>query len=160
MTLEQIAAAEDRMPVLRLDAHCLVTESAGSEVSRALAWAAERLGSGPVLITSSAAPDKVRSLQGVYGRDASGGAIETANALLAEGLVDLGVRRLIVAGGETSGAAIDRLKIPGFLIEEEIAPGVPILRTVEWRGPAMRLALKSGNFGSIDFFAEALKAMM
>jgi 3-dehydrotetronate 4-kinase len=67
------------------------------------------------------------------------------------------VHRLVVAGGETSGAVVDRLKIPGFLVGAEIAPGVPVLRAVG--GEAMLLALKSGNFGGPQFFSDALALM-
>ena len=70
-----------------------------------------------------------------------------------------GVRRLVVAGGETSGAVVDRLRIPGFLVGEEIAAGVPVLRAVGAKGGDMLLALKSGNFGGPEFFSDALTLM-
>ena len=157
-TLEQMTAAEAVMPVLRLDPEVLVGAGAGAEVDRALAFADAHLATGPVLIAAGASPDVVAGLQARFGRDASGHAIEQATAAIAEGLVARGVRRLVVAGGETSGAAVDRLAIPAFLVEQEIAAGVPILRTLG-TGPAMRLALKSGNFGGRDFFADALGLM-
>jgi 3-dehydrotetronate 4-kinase len=158
-TLEQIAAAEADMPVLRLNPERLAAGDAEGEVAAALAWAAERLAAGPVLVASSGTPEQVQALQRVHGREASGAAIERATAAIAAGLVALGVRRLVVAGGETSGAAVDRLGIPAFLVEQEIAPGVPILQTVGWNGPPMRLALKSGNFGGTDFFRRAIAMM-
>jgi uncharacterized protein YgbK (DUF1537 family) len=65
----------------------------------------------------------------------------------------------VIAGGETSGAAVDRLGIPAFLIGPEIAPGVPVLRTIGNVQGDMLLALKSGNFGGGDFFAAALAMM-
>ena len=68
-------------------------------------------------------------------------------------------RRLIVAGGETSGAVVDRLGIPGFLVGAEIAAGVPVLRAVGAGKGEMLLALKSGNFGGTEFFSDALKLM-
>ena len=156
-TLGQIASAEAIMPVLHLDAEAIVRSK--DESRRALAWARERLGSGPVLITSSAAPGEVTALQARHGREASGHAIEQGMADIAEGLVQAGVRRLVVAGGETSGAVVDRLGIPGFLVGAEIAPGVPVLRAVGARAGDMLLALKSGNFGGPDFFADALRLM-
>jgi 3-dehydrotetronate 4-kinase len=76
---------------------------------------------------------------------------------IAEGLVAAGVRRLVVAGGETSGAVVDRLKIPGFLVGAEIAAGVPVLRAVG--ASEMLIALKSGNFGGTGFFSDALSLM-
>jgi 3-dehydrotetronate 4-kinase len=156
-TLQQIANAEKIMPVLHLDPDRVVAGK--EEARRALAWARERLASGPVLIASSATPDEVLALQARHGRDAAGHAIEQAMADIAEGLVQAGVRRLVVAGGETSGAVVDRLGIPGFLVGAEIAAGVPVLRAVATVGGAMLLALKSGNFGGPEFFADALGLM-
>jgi uncharacterized protein YgbK (DUF1537 family) len=156
-TLGQIAKAEQVMPVLHLDPEQVI--AGPDETRRALAWAKERIGKGPVLIASSSTPDQVAALQARHGRDAAGHAIEQAMADLAEGLVQAGVRRLVVAGGETSGAAVDRLGIPGFLVGAEIAAGVPVLRAVGAREGDMLLALKSGNFGGPDFFSDALRLM-
>ncbi len=156
-TLQQIANAEAIMPVLHLDPDRVV--AGGEEARRALAWGIERLTQGPILITSSASPDQVASLQARHGRDAAGHAIEQAMAEIAAGLVQAGVRRLVVAGGETSGAVVDRLGIPGFLVGAEIAAGVPVLRAVGARTGDMLLALKSGNFGGPQFFADALRLM-
>jgi uncharacterized protein YgbK (DUF1537 family) len=156
-TLQQIASAEADMPVLHLDPDQIVAGK--DEARRALAWARERLGQGPVLIVSSSTPDQVAALQARHGRDAAGHAIEQAMADIAEGLVASGVRRLVVAGGETSGAVVDRLRIPGFLVGAEIAAGVPVLRAVGSRDGAMLLALKSGNFGGPAFFSDALRLM-
>ena len=156
-TLQQIANAERIMPVLRLDQDRIVTGK--DEAQQALAWARPRLAEGPVLIASSARPDEVAALQARHGRDAVGHAIEQAMAEIAAGLVNAGVRRLIVAGGETSGAVVDRLKIPGFLVGAEIAAGVPVLRAVGAQSGDMLLALKSGNFGGPQFFADALGLM-
>ena len=156
-TLQQIASAERAMPVLHLDANQVVAGK--DEARRALVWAKERLEHGPVLIASSSTPDQVAALQARHGRDAAGQAIEQAMADIAEGLVEAGVRRLVVAGGETSGAVVDRLRIPGFLVGAEIAAGVPVLRAVGARDGKMLLALKSGNFGGPEFFSDALRLM-
>ena len=156
-TLGQIANAEKIMPVLHLDPDQVIKGK--DEARRALAWARERLGSGPVLIASSSTPDEVAALQARHGRDLAGHAIEQAMADIAEGLVQSGVHRLVVAGGETSGAVVDRLKIPGFLVGAEIAAGVPVLRAVGVKEGAMLLALKSGNFGGPEFFSDALGLM-
>lgn len=156
-TLAQIANAEKTMAVLHLDPERII--AGDGEVRRALAWAGDRISDGPVLIASSSTPDQVAVLQSRHGRDAAGHAIEQAMADLAEGLVRSGVRRLVVAGGETSGAVVDRLGIPGFLVGAEIAAGVPVLRAVGARDGEMLLALKSGNFGGTEFFSDALKLM-
>jgi uncharacterized protein YgbK (DUF1537 family) len=156
-TLQQIAKAEQAMPVLHLDPEQVVAGK--GETQRALAWAKELLDKGPILIASSSTPDQVAALQARHGRDAAGHAIEQAMADIAEGLVESGVRRLVVAGGETSGAVVDRLGIPGFLVGPEIAAGVPVLRAVGARVGDMLLALKSGNFGGPEFFSDALELM-
>jgi 3-dehydrotetronate 4-kinase len=156
-TLGQIANAEAAMPVLHLDPERVVAGK--EEARRAVAWAVERIGSGPILIASSSTPEQVAALQSRHGRDAAGHAIEQAMADIAEGLVLSGVHRLVVAGGETSGAVVDRLGIPGFLVGEEIAAGVPVLRAVGAKKGDMLLALKSGNFGGPEFFSDALRLM-
>ncbi len=156
-TLGQIANAEKAMPVLHLDPDRVVAGS--EEARRAVAWAIERINSGPVLIASSAPPEQVAALQSRHGRNHAGHAIEQAMADIAEGLVRSGVRRLVVAGGETSGAVVDRIHIPGFLVGEEIAAGVPVLRAVGAKNGEMLLALKSGNFGGPQFFSDALALM-
>ncbi|QAU48203.1 3-oxo-tetronate kinase [Bradyrhizobium guangzhouense] len=156
-TLQQIANAERVMPVLHLDTDRILTGA--NEAQRALDWAGPRLAQGPVLIASSATPADVAALQARHGRDAAGHAIEQTMADIAENLVKSGVRRLIVAGGETSGAVVDRLRIPGFLVGAEIAAGVPVLRAVGATAGEMLLALKSGNFGGPEFFSDAMRLM-
>ncbi|MGO7335405.1 3-oxo-tetronate kinase [Rhizobium leguminosarum] len=156
-TLRQLDIAERSMPVLRLDPERLL--AGPDEIAAAISWAGDRISAGPVAIAASAAPETVSRLQSLYGREASGHAIETATSIITAELVERGVRRLVVAGGETSGAAVDRLAIPAFLIGPEIAPGVPVLRTVGNAQGDMLLALKSGNFGGEDFFTAALAMM-
>jgi uncharacterized protein YgbK (DUF1537 family) len=156
-TLRQIAAAETIMPVLRLDSAALV--SGAPEVERALAFAREAMARGPVLIASSQGPEMVQAVQAQYGRDAAGQAIEHGMARIAAGLVELGVRHLVVAGGETSGAAVDRLGIEAFRLGPEIAAGVPMMEAIGARHAGLLVALKSGNFGGDTFFADALAVM-
>lgn len=154
-TLQQIEAAEALMPVLRLDPERVIAE--GAAIEEALAWAGERVESGPILIASSASPEAVRALQARHGVERAGHAIEGALAHLAAAFVARGVRRLVVAGGETSGAVVDHLGLRAFRVGPEIAAGVPVLRTAA--GEPMLLALKSGNFGGRDFFGRALGMM-
>ncbi|MGA7327924.1 MAG: 3-oxo-tetronate kinase [Rhodomicrobium sp.] len=158
-TLEQIEFAEKSIPVLRLDAEQLADEHGEDEIKNATSWACERIAARPVLITTSAEPDAVARIQQKHGRDHSGHAIEQAMASIAKALLDAGVRRLIVAGGETSGAVVDRLGIPAFQVGPEIAPGVPVLRSLGHGKLELLMALKSGNFGGPDFFEKALSVM-
>jgi uncharacterized protein YgbK (DUF1537 family) len=156
-TLGQIDAIAGSMPVLHLDLERLV--EGGDEAARAVGWAETRLADGPVVIASSRAPAEVQDFQARHGGAAVGHTIEQGMASIAAGLTAAGVRRLIVAGGETSGAVVDRLGIPAFLIRDEIAAGVPVVETVGLSGAPLLMALKSGNFGGPNFFAKALSMM-
>jgi uncharacterized protein YgbK (DUF1537 family) len=150
-TLGQIGLARDHVPVLELDA--LATPDAAALTAQALEWVAGKLSADrPVVIAASAPPEKVTALQAKLGRDAAGALIEAAMAAIAEGLIARGVGRLVVAGGETSGAVVQRLGVTALRIGPEIDPGVP-WTFAEPRG--LHLALKSGNFGARDFFLKA-----
>ena len=153
-TLFQIARARETMSTLELDA--LATPDAETLAAQALLWVEGRLGASPVLIAASAPPDKVAALQAKLGREAAGTLIEQAMAAIAEGLVARGVRRLVIAGGETSGAIVQKLGVRSLRIGAEIDPGVPWTYAEGGAAP-MRLALKSGNFGATDFFAKAFR---
>jgi uncharacterized protein YgbK (DUF1537 family) len=125
----------------------------GDDVARALAFAEKHFGAGPVLISSSAPPEEVASVQERLGRARAGAAVEEAMAAIAQGLVAQGVRRLVVAGGETAGAVVGALGVKGLRIGPPIDPGVPW--TTSLGDPPLALALKSGNFGAPDFFIKA-----
>jgi uncharacterized protein YgbK (DUF1537 family) len=152
-TLGQIGLARDHVPVLELDA--LAMPDAAALAAQALDWAAGRLGEVPVVIAASAPPDRVAALQARLGREAAGALVEQAMASIAEGLVARGVGRLVVAGGETSGAVVARLGVKALRIGPEIDPGVPWTYA---EPVGLHLALKSGNFGGRDFFLKAFGA--
>jgi len=141
-TLAQVEAARVRFPSLHLD-------PARLDVDAALAWAKQKLERGPVLIYTSA-PPAARA-------EGRAEAIEQAFRALARGLAAAGVRRFVVAGGETSGAVAEALGVRALAIGPEIAPGVPW--TASLGGEPMLLALKSGNFGGPDFFLRAFETL-
>ena len=120
----------------------------------ALDWARGKLGDTPIVIAASAPPDKVAAVQAKLGRDAAGALIEAAMAQIAEGIVANGVRRMVVAGGETAGAVVQRLGVSSLRIGAEIDPGVP-WTYAQGSGAPLLMALKSGNFGAPDFFLKA-----
>lgn len=151
-TLAQIGLAREHMPTLELDA--LGTPDAAALAAQAIAWLDARIGAGPVLVAGSSTPERVAALQQKLGRDAAGALVEHALSEVAAHLVARGVRRLLVAGGETSGAVVQRLGVRSLRIGEEIDPGVP-WTWAEGDGPPMHLALKSGNFGARDMFVKA-----
>lgn len=122
-------------------------------VGAALSWAAPLLSGQIPLIYATAAPESVRAVQASLGVDRAGALVEQAMSQIASGLTTLGVRQMIVAGGETSGAVVSALNVSGLRIGRQIDPGVPWTITIG--GTPMALALKSGNFGTEDFFSKA-----
>jgi len=155
-TLGQVAAMRRTHPALRLDPLKLA-ENAEAAVVEALDWARPKLAAGPVLIHAGAAADQVAAVQAKLGRERAGALIEGALAAIAQGLVASGVRRLVVAGGETSGAVVQGLGVKALRIGPQIDPGVPACLSVG--EPHLALALKSGNFGAEDFFLKALDVL-
>jgi 3-dehydrotetronate 4-kinase len=152
-TLAQVAEGKRAWPAFFIDPLALAAgEDVGSSV---LSWARPRLKEGPVIIYSSAVPDEVARVQEVLGRERASQLVEHALATVARDLVAIGVRRIVVAGGETAGAVVKGLGIGGLQIGPQIDPGVPW--TFSLPGPPIALALKSGNFGTPDFFIKALE---
>ena len=131
--------------------------AAGVDVAaEALAWAEGHIGQGPVLVYSTAEPSAVRAIQGKLGSEKAGAMVEETIAAIARGLVQRGVRQLIVAGGETSGACVQALGITQMRIGAQIDPGVPWCHAVAPDAKdGLHITLKSGNFGSTDFFTKA-----
>src|SRR5450830_1114438 len=142
-------------PALGVDA---LQIAAGVDVTtQALAWAAPLLSQGPVLIYSTADSNAVKAVQAQLGVEEAGAMVERTLAAIARGLVALGVRQLVVAGGETSGACVQALNITQMKIGPQIDPGVPWChaQTDAAPGAGLHLTLKSGNFGADDFFSKA-----
>ena len=154
-TLGQIERMAASCPAFFVDAEALAARR--RVAAEALAWAGPRLAGGPVLIYASAPPARVRRIQKRLGAGKAGAMIERCLARIARGLVDKGVGRLIVAGGETAGAVVSALGVNALRIGAEIDPGVPW--TMSTGRPRLHLALKSGNFGGPDFFTRAFEVL-
>jgi uncharacterized protein YgbK (DUF1537 family) len=153
-TLGQIARHErDGYPAWNIDVSAVMTGDISS--ADLLVFLTERSGRAP-LVYSSAPPDIVQALQAHYGREKVAQRLDALFAETARLLVAAGTRRLVVAGGETSGAVVSALGLDALMIGPEIDPGVPVLTTTD---ASLALALKSGNFGAEDFFAKALRMM-
>ena len=133
----------------------------GADVAaEVLAWARPLLAHGPVLVYSTAESGAVQSVQGELGVEQAGAMVERTIAAIARGLVSLGVGQLVVAGGETSGACVQALGVTQLRIGPQIDPGVPWCHATSPLAPdGMHLTLKSGNFGSRDFFRKAFTAL-
>lgn len=110
-----------------------------------------------VLIYATSPADELRQVQAAIGAQKAGEMVEHALGRIAQSLKNRGVRRFVVAGGETSGAVVQALDVKGLRIGAPIAPGVPA--TVSTGSVPLALALKSGNFGEADFFEKALLAL-
>lgn len=131
-------------------------EGWGTVVAQVLAWARPLLVDGPVLVYSTAETDTVKATQSTLGVEVTGTLIEKTLSHIAAGLVKSGVRQLIIAGGETSGACVQALRIDQLAIGPQIDPGVPWCHAVAELAPeGLHLTLKSGNFGTDDFFVKA-----
>ncbi|MGI5430703.1 3-oxo-tetronate kinase [Streptomyces sp. CA-179760] len=130
--------------------------AAGEDVvGQALAFAESHLADGPVLVYSTESADTVRTVQGRLGAAEAGELVERTLADITQGLVERGVRRLVVAGGETSGAVVQALGINGLRIGPQIDPGVPWCAAALPDGDTLHITLKSGNFGGPDFFTRS-----
>ena len=136
-------------------------------VAQALAWARARLAERegdrkqPLLITATAAATDLHAVQSRLGAARAGELVEHTLAAIACGLVQAGVRQLVVAGGETSGAVVQALGITQLQIGTQIDPGVPwcAAQSLAAGGQGVHIALKSGNFGTVDFFSKAFSAL-
>ncbi|MFM0737318.1 four-carbon acid sugar kinase family protein [Paraburkholderia xenovorans] len=153
-TNAQVAAWRSSRPAFRIDP--LAVARGEPVVDQALAFAQPHLDKAePVLIYATATPEEVKAVQRELGGSEAGQLVEATLASIARGLRERGVRRFVVAGGETSGAVVQALDVRSLRIGAQIDPGVPATATIE--GEPLALALKSGNFGSVDFFDKALR---
>ena len=152
-TLAQVAYMRARRPALQLDTTRL--DQPDTLAAEALAWADSHGGESSVLIAASAPPADVEATQRRFGAERAGELIENVLGSVARGLRERGVRRFVVAGGETSGAVAGALGVGALRIGEQIDPGVPWTATLD--SPPLALALKSGNFGAEDFFLRAIE---
>jgi uncharacterized protein YgbK (DUF1537 family) len=134
-----------------------VAQQIKADVQKALAWAQALLAKGPVLIYATTDADTLQKVQAKFGREQAGEWMESALAQVSVGLQALGVKQWVIAGGETSGACVQALNISQMQIGPQIDPGVP------WcfapLHDAGHLTLKSGNFGTPDFFTKAFHVL-
>jgi uncharacterized protein YgbK (DUF1537 family) len=155
MTLSQIEHAAGSMPTQRIDPSKVINDPA--ELPRLIEWACAQIRHGAVLLYSSGPPDAIRAVQERLGRAEAASLVESTFGSIATALADSGVRTFVVAGGETSAAVLEALRIQTLTFGEELDPGVPWTASVDPSGYVF--ALKSGNFGSREFFAKALEAV-
>ncbi len=154
-TRAQLELAKSQWPCSKIDIDHI---AAGDDVvGKLVTWAIAQPAGTPVVIYGSADPQEVNAIQATYGVERSGKMMEDTLGEIAVRLSNAGFHRLVVAGGETSGAVVSALGVKLLQIGPEIAPGVPWTQTLGTH--PLALALKSGNFGKPTFFEDALKAL-
>ena len=125
-------------------------------IAEALAFSQAHLAKGPVLVYSTAEPEALKHIQDQMGVHVAGQLVEQTLARIAVGLVKQGVGQLIVAGGETSGSVVQALGMTQLQIGAQIDPGVPwCAGKTAVSEKTLHITLKSGNFGTPDFFSKA-----
>ncbi|KAK44462.1 membrane protein [Caballeronia jiangsuensis] len=155
-TNAQVARWRESKPGFRVDP--LALSRGEPVVQNAVEFA--RKHDEPVLIYATSSPDEVKAVQKELGVEKAGQLVEDALASIARQLRDDGVRKFVVAGGETSGAVVQALDVRSLRIGPQIDPGVPATQSIGANAEeSLALALKSGNFGATDFFEKALKAL-
>lgn len=151
-TEEQLQAFAAHRPLLRLQIADLMDGPAA--VDRAVAWAASRLASGPVAIATTSPPESVAAAQAVHGRRRVAARVEDSLGRIARGLRERGVRRFVVAGGETSGAVVEHLRLRALQVGPFEAPG--LAQAVSVGEGQVSLHLKSGKLGPREMFMDVL----
>ncbi|MDY7545175.1 four-carbon acid sugar kinase family protein [Glaciimonas sp. CA11.2] len=154
-TNAQVGHWKEKHPAFRIDA--LAVARGEPVVANALAFAQEHLSNQAPLIYATTTSEQVKQVQAELGVERAGALIEDTLAEIASGLFALGVRRFVVAGGETSGAVVKALNVTALRIGKQIDPGVPATASIG--DVPLALALKSGNFGTVDFFEKALRQL-
>lgn len=153
-TREQVDIHSRNHPTLAIDVDSVM--NGATTLETLVGFLDGHRGQAP-LVYSSGSPEEVKIVQERYGRQAVAERLNDLFAETARKLIDSGVRRLVVAGGETSGAVVSALDLAALTIGAEIDPGVPVL--VSGGNRPLALTLKSGNFGAPDFFEKALERL-
>ena len=153
-TRQQILEHQKAHPVMKIEVRDVLEGNVGPE--QLTAFIHQHQGNAP-LVYSSGDPAAVQSIQQQYGREKVAEALDSLFGKTAQKLVAEGTRRIVVGGGETSGAVVSALGLVALTIGKEIDTGVPTM--VSLGDKPLALALKSGNFGEKDFFARAVEAL-
>ena len=158
MCPEAVRARQTGAPALAIDPLRLQQGSSAIEqvIAEALVFTQAHVAKGPVLVYSTAEPEALKHIQDQMGVHVAGQLVEQTLARIAVGLVKQGVGQLIVAGGETSGSVVQALGMTQLQIGAQIDPGVPwCAGKTAVSEKTLHITLKSGNFGTPDFFSKA-----
>ena len=154
-TQAQVDAYKDQVESIEIDPETLLdSENSSDQLADRACEAADR---GNVLVYSTTDPYKLKLIQEELGTEESAVLVENAIAHISRRLADAGIRKFVIAGGETSGAVAKALSIREVRIGPQIDPGVPWMYTPD--EPQIVIAFKSGNFGAPDFFQKSLQIL-
>ncbi|WP_213989258.1 3-oxo-tetronate kinase [Sodalis sp. dw_96] len=153
-TLRQISEHAKSYPVMMIAVDDVMSGKVSSD--KLVEFILSNQGKSPLIFTSDDKAEVAMS-QSIYGREKVSAALEGLFGETARKLIEGGVRRLVVGGGETSGAVVSALNLDALMIGDEIDTGIPAL--VSLGEHPLSLALKSGNFGATDFFAKAVRTL-
>ena len=154
-TQEQVAVFQKKYLSLKLDPIALF--NGDQTIDEILTWYERKCHESPLLIYATDTPELIKQSQNELGIEKSGEIIELTIAVIVTRLRKIGVKKFVVAGGETSGAVVKALSLKSLKVGPTIAPGVPIMQSLE-DDPCL-VALKSGNFGDKDFFEKSIYLM-
>ncbi len=154
-TNRQVRAFEQRHPLFRID--LLQAASDSNTADRIVDWASDKLKQGPVGIATTTDHEGVERAQGALGRQGAADLAEDLMGRVTRCLHGIGVRKFVVAGGETSGTVIDTLGIDRLRVSpfDHLGGGY-----CHWAGAdPISLVTKAGGAGEEDFFDAALRRM-
>lgn len=151
-TRGQISRVLGRVPCLKFDPLAIVRQE--TSIEGILNWVLGNLDEQGIVVYASDDPERVGEIQGLLGTECASTIVEETLGAVARSVVAGGVRRLVLAGGETSAAIVRELGVGALEICEDLEPGIPWMRSADER--ALVFALKSGNFGSDALFEKAL----
>ena len=168
-TRGQIAHAAATQPTRKVDLAAATTDPA-AEVAALAAWVRGLDADSVPVVYSVGEPSDVVApgaerapADGEPGQGratAPAAVVESVLSTLVHDLVADGtVGRVVVAGGETSGAVVTALGTTALVIGPPLGPGVCWSAATTSAGRPVALVLKSGNFGAADLFSTAWEAL-
>ena len=154
-SLRQLARFEERYPVYRIDLlHAAEADGYEEEITH---WITQRIRRGPLAVATSADAATVKRVQAALSREGASKVAENLLSRLATRLYDWGVRKWLVAGGETSGKVLDTLGVNrlSVAVHDELLGGYCHTDGTD----PMAFVLKAGATGDEDFYATALNRL-
>lgn len=158
-TQDQVRHASGTIPSHRIEIGEYVSHPEQA-LDHTLTWVLKRWDEDPdrpVLLYTVGEPEDVARTRELG--PAISAEIEQYLAEIAAQLSTAGTAEFIIAGGETSGAVLERLGVRRLEVGQQLSAGVSWLTGVSGTGATHNFVLKSGNFGTVDLFTSAWGAL-